>query len=140
LIFLVINRLNYSFNSNITDGKVIGHKIWENETFPEDTETAPIIEFYSDDGRIEFTAQRNLKYDIGHELKVIYKKQNPNKANIYSFFGFWMEPLILCFIPIIVLSALIFVFISKKDTIVCSRNKGNKINISRKSIEESKLI
>jgi len=136
LLFLVINRLNNVYKSHITDGVVIGHKIWENETFPEDTEIAPIVEFYTEDTRITFTSQRNLNYEINDKVNVIYKEKNPHNANIYSFYGFWLEPLILSFIPITIISALIFAFISKKDIIEISRKSNKKIHIDRKSIKK----
>ncbi len=136
LLFLVINRINIISKSIITNGIVIGYKIWENKTFPEDTESAPIIEFQTENSIITFTAQKNLKYDTGDLVKVIYNESDPYKANIYSFYGFWLEPLIISFIPIIIVSALILTFISKKDIVVIGRNNGSHIlKINRKSIE-----
>ena len=138
LMFLVINRINNITKSEIIDGIVIGHKIWENETFPEDTESAPIVSYYVEDENYVFTAQRNLEYEAGEVIKVIYKKKHPEKANIYSFSGFWLTPFLYCFIPITLMSALIFSFISKNDLIILSLGDKKGIHkINRKNTLES---
>ena len=131
LLFLAVNRLNNILKSEITEGVVIGHKIWENKTFPEDTEISPIVSYKVDDEIYDFTAQRNLKYETGQSIKVIFRKKHPENAYIYSFSGFWLSPILYCLIPIILLSALIFTLISKNDIIVVSfgDKKGiHKIN------------
>lgn len=138
VLFVGINRYRYVNSAVITEGIVIGQKIFENKTFPEDTEYAPVLEFYNGDDKITFTAERNLGYQNGEIHKIIYKKNNPRNAKIYSFTGFWMEPLIISIIPFIIISGFIFGFVSKGDKIMFSINGFKRIRskkISKKDVQ-----
>ncbi len=133
LSFLGLNRIRFINNSVITNGEVIGHKEWVNEEFPKEKEIAPIIKFSNDTQRIVFTAQKNLNYNVGSQIKVIYKKQSPHKAKIYTFLGFWLKPIIVCIIPLILIFASIFTFLAKDDIIYFSNNKIRKIKKNKTS-------
>ncbi|PLX06362.1 MAG: hypothetical protein C0596_17995 [Marinilabiliales bacterium] len=135
VLFVGINRYRYISSAIITEGIVVGQKKYENKTFPEDSEYAPVIEFYNDEDRVIFTADRNLGYKNGEVHKIIYKKKNPRNAKIYSFNGFWLGPLIMSIVPFIIISALIFGFMSKGDRIIFS-SKGFK-RIKNKKISKS---
>jgi hypothetical protein len=118
IVFLSLNRINDINKSVITSGKIIGYKEWENKTFPEDVEKAAVVLFYNGKKENIFIAQRNVDYESGQIVRVIYKKQNVTNAKIFSFTGYWLEPIIICLIPLIIFSALTLTFIKKDDRII----------------------
>ncbi|NCC87907.1 MAG: hypothetical protein EOM05_08580 [Clostridia bacterium] len=134
--------MNDISKSVITDGVVAGNKEWENKTFPEDSEIAPVINFYHDSELIVFTAPRNIKIEPGSKVKVIYRKSNPYKAQLYNFFGYWLNAVIFTLLPIIIVSAFVFTFVGKSDKVLFSFGKVKLIKHLNdvKNIEEKKEI
>lgn len=115
--------MNDISKSVITDGIVVGHKEWRNKTFPEDFEIAPVINFYHNSELIVFTAPRNIKLEPGSKVKVIYRKGNPYRAQLYNFYGYWLNAVIFTLLPIIIVSALVFTFVGKSDKVLFSFGK-----------------
>ena len=55
------------------------------------------ITFSTEDGvKYTFRAAQNLKLDIGEPVRVIYKVNNPERAAVFSFFGFWFNSVLAC--------------------------------------------
>ncbi|MDD2636546.1 MAG: hypothetical protein PHW82_13725 [Bacteroidales bacterium] len=117
-LYFSLNRINDIQKSEFTYGTIIGTKEWRNKLFPEDSEEAPIVHFIYENQEIVFVAQRNTKYENGENVKVVFRKKSPDTAKIYSFTGYWLIPIIICSIPIILYFALILSFVGKFDFIV----------------------
>ncbi|MBN2776660.1 MAG: hypothetical protein JXR36_03410 [Bacteroidales bacterium] len=115
--------MNDISKSVITDGIVIGQKKWENKAFPDDSEFAPMISFYYSEELITFTAPRSIKLESGSKVKVIYRKGNPYRAQLFNFYGYWLNAVILTLLPIIIVSALVFTFVGKSDKVLFSFGK-----------------
>lgn len=119
-LYFSLNRINDISKSEFSYGTIIGVKEWRNKIFPEDSEEASIVQFFYENQEIIFDAKRNIKYENGKEVKVIFRKKTPNNAKIFSFTGYWLEPIIICLVPIILYSALILSLIGKFDFIIFS--------------------
>ncbi|MDD4150669.1 MAG: hypothetical protein PHE33_11660 [Bacteroidales bacterium] len=140
IVFFFLNRINDINKSEFSSGIVIGVKEWSNKMFPEDFEEAPIVQFFYNNQEIIFVAQRNVKYENGEKVKVIFKQSSPDTAKIYSFVGYWLVPIILCLVPLILFSALVLTFIGKLDFMVFSfkgfklyKNPDKKNALSKRS-------
>lgn len=135
-LYFSLNRINDISKSEFSCGTIIGVKEWRNKIFPEDSEEAPIVQFFYKNEEIIFDAKRNIKYENGEEVKVIFRKKTPNNAKIYSFTGYWLEPIIICLLPTILYSALILSLIGKTDFIIFS---FKEFNIYKKSDKKNTL-
>lgn len=57
----------------------------------------PRVMFADQNDRITtFNGAQNLKLKTGDRVKVIYKKNNPVRAAIFTFFGFWFNSILVC--------------------------------------------
>ena len=57
----------------------------------------PLVAFSTNHGeQVTFTGAENLKLKRGERVRVIYKKNNPHHAAVYSFFGFWFVSILIC--------------------------------------------
>ena len=55
------------------------------------------IDFIAHDGStVTFTSSENLRVMPGQQVRVVYKKKDPARAKVYSFFGFWFNAVIIC--------------------------------------------
>lgn len=115
--------MNDISKSVIVDGIVVGHKEWKSKVFPEDSEIAPVVNFYYNSELIVFTAPRNIKIEPGSKVKVIYRKDNPYRAQLYNFYGYWLNAVIFTVLPIIIISAFVFTFVGKSDKVLFSFGK-----------------
>ncbi len=131
-IYLILNRVDYIFNGNITTGYVVDEKVWVSADSTVITQTAPIISFNTNSEMHTFQGEINSSFDIGEKVQVIYKTENPSKAKVYNFTGFWLTPIIYCLIPLILIAAAIFTFLKKTDVIVLEI--GKRIKISKRDI------
>jgi len=85
-------RCTFFINANFADGIVTDVKKTNRGYAFE-----PHVTFISGDGRqIAFVAAQNLRIKPGEHIKVIYKSHNPNRAAVYSFFGFWFNSILVC--------------------------------------------
>lgn len=141
LVYLLLNRVDYIWNSKITKGHIIGTAKWtagRSSSF-----SAPVVRFNVDGLEIIFYGTTNTEMDTGQEVNVIYKISDPQSAEIYDFMGFWFSPLIYCLLPLIILTAAVYSFLTAKDIISIDFNKffkkGTKpiiLEKGRKDIDE----
>ena len=86
LLCYFIRQLTFISNSERATGEVIritqgggkGTKI-----------TYPVVKFHTDKYEFTFVAEGNLEYQRGDKVEVIYDKNDPGDASIFTFFGFW---------------------------------------------------
>lgn len=123
-IFLIINRLNKIQKSSFTTGKVKGTEIIKSRRYNSEISRYAVIEFGFNGDTIQFGGEQNVDYELGEEVKVIYSNDNPEKAKVYSFAGFWLAPLLYCIIPIWLLAALVLSLLSKDDKVIIKIGKN----------------
>jgi hypothetical protein len=116
-LFLLLNRLEYYFKSDITSGQVI--KI----NNPYGRYSAPVIRFSTEKYVVTFEGVKNMDLKRGEQVKVIYNIKNPEEAEVYSFVGFVLTPLLYCIVPVILLFSAVFSFFSPTQMIAINSNK-----------------
>jgi len=130
-VYLVLNQTEKIRKSSTTTGTVTGIEIRENKLNRHETSRSAIIRFEYEGDTIYFTGEQNVNYELGEQVKVIYKKENPNKAKVYSFAGFWLAPLFYCIIPLWLLSALVLSLMNKNDKLVINLRKKLSVRKER---------
>jgi hypothetical protein len=98
------------------------------------------IEFKTVTGSYSFYGAPNVKYEDLQALTVIYKTDNPSKAYVYSFLGFWHEGLLLCLIPLALWSAFMLSFFSNEHSFIVSLFGKRKIIAQKKEESENKQL
>lgn len=123
LAFLLINRVYFISQSEITTGEVVRNKSWSSNVVSlrpyqgSGSYSAPVIQFKKDSLEISFQGPTNLEIQDGEHVQVIYKISDPTDAELYSFVGFWFSPLLYCIIPLLFLTAATFSFLNSSDII-----------------------
>lgn len=138
-VFLLLNRIDYIFGSATTVGKVIYVKNW---TYRSSRFTAPMVQFQTETQEITFQGETNMNLKNGETVDVIYKTNNPTNAEVYSFVGFWLSPLLYCILPLIFLVAIIFSFLTDSDVFVVNIGKPftiRKTTLMQLDVEEKKI-
>lgn len=125
-VFLLLNRIDYIFGSTTTVGKVVSVKKWK---YRSSRFTAPMVKFQTETHEITFQGETNMNLQNGETVDVIYKINNPTNAEIYSFVGFWLSPLLYCILPLIFLVAITFSFLTRTDVFVV--NIGKQFTITK---------
>ena len=116
-LYLFINRVEFIMGSEFTTGKVVS--FYGNRSV-----SYPVVEFEIVDYIIRFTSEGNMDYYLGDEVPVIYKVNDPVNAEIYSFVGFWLTPIIFMFLPFILLISAVFSFLTKRQYFTVRFGKG----------------
>jgi hypothetical protein len=127
-IYILLNRVDYIISSNTTEGKVIYKKNWvagKGGQYYSST-----IKFSVDSKEITFMNTTDMSLELGETVSVIYKVNNPENAQVYSFAGFWLMPIPYCLIPLMILTAAVFSFLTSSDIIILSY-KNRKFNITK---------
>ncbi len=93
-----------------------------------------IIRFYTEDGNeFTFSAERNYELPIGEKVKVIYKEDGTD-AEVFSFIGFFLSPMIYGLTPLILWAAASLSFIAKGESVTFSfkgvrKNKNENADV-----------
>jgi hypothetical protein len=135
-LVLIFNRVDYIFGSDVTTGEVVQTKMYSSQkfhangysynTYSSNDFSAPIIEFLVANKSITFEGTSNMDVETGDKVQVIYKISDPTKAQVYSFVGFWLTPLLYCIVPMMLLIAIVFSFLSPSQTVVLNFDKWGK--------------
>lgn len=141
LLFAVINRYDYIFKSKVTTGYV---SLARTEGLSGAlglgfSQKIHVIAFSVGKKKYSIESESNAKLKIGQEVKVIYKKDDPNNAYVYNFTGFWLAPLLYSIIPLLFISAALLAFFDKEDCFVITLGKKlsvTKIKNSKPLLEE----
>lgn len=124
ILYIFLNRFNFIWGSSITEGRVDAFRIIISAT---NSYNEPVIKFFVDSKEITFTDDNNLDLELGQNVTVIYKKDNPGNARVYSFTGFWLNSIIWALIPTIIFLAAIFSFMNKQDYILIDLSRLFKV-------------
>jgi hypothetical protein len=126
IVFVCISRFDFIFNSKQTTGTVIRVR-----TSGRGHYNSPLVLFETESSQITFSGEDNTFYELQEKVPVIYKVNDPTDAYIYTFVSFWLSPLLYCLFPIIILTALIFSFISSGDYIQAELSGKLSIKLMR---------
>lgn len=135
--FYVLNRLNVISHSDFAYGIVMDEKQWFNSNGKQITSTAPIIEFTYKNEVYTLMGVINSGHKPGKELKLIINKENLENVLVYDFTGFWLDALLYCLIPLMIVSAIILSFIDKDKYLLL--RFGNKKLIKNETIDRLKI-
>ncbi len=114
--YLVLNRINFTKDTSLTKGVVIGLKGWSRRG---PAYSPPMVLFRSRSGEeITFHGETNSAYMEGDTVPVIYKNDDPSNAHINTFTGFWLGPLIYSILPLMILTAVVFSFMNERDFLI----------------------
>jgi len=119
LVYVAVNRLNFIRLGNFTNGKVY------NIVKTSGNHTSPVIEFSTDSLIVKFHSETDEDLEPGQQVEVIYQRSDPRNAKVYSFIGFWLSPLLYCILPVIVLAAAVYSFLSKRFVIHVGKGKNS---------------
>jgi hypothetical protein len=133
LLFVIINRANFIYGSKFTTGKVIriGKLSIQEYGHVGTSMSVPIIQFFNNSNVITIEGEKNADLTIGEEVKVVYKKDNPESAAVFSFGGFLVPGLLYSLIPLLLISAATFSFLDPSDLIVIDVGKFYSINLKK---------
>ncbi len=126
-IYLVLNRVDYMIGSETTTGNVIRIKKW----YSRGSYSAPVINFKTELYNVTFQGETNMDVEVGDKVKVIYKTEYPSDAEVFSFVGFWLAPLLYCLVPLMVLAAAVFTFLEKNTSYNIYVGRGMKFSKSK---------
>lgn len=110
LPFLIISGINFSrqytrlSESEFTTGTIIDRESRRVNEQKVGSVYHPLIKFATHKGDtvvFEASTGKNFNVEIGREVRVVYSKDNPQNADIYSFFDYWFTPLLLMLFGII---------------------------------------
>ncbi len=103
---LVGARCTFFINANYAEGVVTDIK-----KSPRGYSFEPHVIFTAGDGKqVSFAAAQNLRVKPGERVNVIYKSANPNRAAVYSFFGFWFNSILVCQVLVLFWVGLLVVY------------------------------
>ena len=135
-VFIAINRYNYISESKFAAGKVTSIRTWY--AIRGGSYSAPIIRFTADNYIITFQGVTNVELAPGDIVKVIYKKGDETKAEVFSFTGFLLPTLLYSLIPFMLLTAAAYSFLDASDLIVISLKSIYKTTVNKET--ESGII
>lgn len=133
LFYYFLTKFNFIQGSSQTIGTV------DPQLMPR-SELPATIQFKTANGTYSFYGAPNVKYDARQELTVIYKTDDPNKAYVYSFLGFWYEGLLLCLIPLVLWCAFMLSFFSNEHSFIISLFGKRKITVHKKEESEDNKL
>lgn len=85
----------------------------------------PVIKFQAAGQELTFVGESNLDYNTGDKVEVIYRKEDPKDAKIYSFFGFWFGKIAYFLIPLFLWAAFSLSYLDKGEYITLNfRNRS----------------
>lgn len=140
IIFWGINRLTIISESNFANGVVIDQRCWGSRM----SYCNPIIYFKHQTDSIVFEGETDLDVFTGDSVTVIYRNNNANNAEVWSFGGFWGISIIISIFIILLLNAIVFSFIKNRSVLIITipklwdRTKKATHATNNKQIKQSK--
>lgn len=129
IFYIGLNRLNILVGSQKTTGQVISYQMHDYEG---DGLLLSEVKFELPTGEpFRFTTDKETFLEIGNVLPVLYKKDNPSEAWVYTFVDFWYPAIVWGIFPLILLIAFIYSFLRKDEYLsinLAGNFKINKIN------------
>lgn len=124
LAFVGIHILNFHMKSDFAKGKLIS---WESNGF---RSQSPRIEFAVNGKKHDFIGESNIDLRGSKSIDIIYDKNDPENAAVYTFTGFYMRYFFFLIIPMMLYAAFIYSWFDKRDFVIVDFKK-KKISKSR---------
>lgn len=137
-VFIVLsNRLWHIAVDGFAVGEVTETVTWvtKGSVMNSAHSSAPIVKFSTGMYEIRFQGPTNMHVQTGDHVTVIYDKNDPTEAGIYSFTGFWMIFLFYSILPVVVFSAATYSFLTKNDLLVIVLDKDFSIRKTKKPLQ-----
>ena len=135
LFFVFLYRAQFVFFGKRANGEVVGGYVWGLAKAAD-----PEIRFFRGNTPVLFKGEQNMRYQQGEIVPVIYLDQPDPDAHLYTFFGFWLKPLICSLVPIIFLVPALFSFFHRGDTFAFSLSKPFGMKVIRDAEETLKKM
>lgn len=123
-LFAGIHILNFYNKSDFTKGSLIAYD-----------GNAPRILIKVNNTEYIFTGQSDLHLDPTEKIEVIYDKNNPTNASVYTFWGFYMFYFYFIIVPLVVFTAFIYSWFDKYDRVIVDFRK-KKVSSSKELIRK----
>lgn len=135
-LFITINRVDFLIGSSFAEGKVVKVRKWSGSRGR--SYFAPIVSYSVGANSYTFQGETYSELNVGEEVSVVYKN-DLSVAEVFSFVGFVMTPLIYALLPLLILTAAIYSFIEKNETVAFSIKgitKNKPLNFQSININE----
>jgi hypothetical protein len=131
---MLIQRLYIISRGALAYGQVIKIHHWNERSYRRSTSSysAAIIQFTAGSREIVFQAVTDMDVGTDASVKILYNKETPTDAYVFSFVGFWCMPLLYCafiFLIIAMLSLSLIEMSEKIEFNLCPlkiRRRNNK--------------
>lgn len=108
LLPFIIYKLVWLSSSKTAIGKVLYTGYTKSRSIGK--QSFPVVIFETETSVVQFHGSYNLPYKPGDDFPVRYQIKHPEDARLNTFWGCWIETVIICSILFITLT---FIFISK---------------------------
>ena len=108
--YYLLNKIEFIAAANYTHGKVIS-------SYYSGKYSHSVIQFQINNERINFEGERNVMYELEEKVAVIFLPEDPVKAYVWSFLGFWYRGLLYCIVPLVFWCAFVLSAYNEKDEI-----------------------
>ena len=116
LAFGGISFLNKVLESSITNGKIVANGYFVGKK-GSTSQLHSLVEFNIRGEKIQFLGKQ-LSYEVGQDVKIIYPKENPQKAEIFSFLETYFPILVFSVLPLILWTAFVYSYFNKDTNII----------------------
>jgi len=127
IIFISLNRIHFLIGSKFATGKVVRWRQYR-------AYSTPIIQFTDANYLITFAGEANTDLETDDPVTVIFKKDDPTDAQVFSFAGFVMRPMIYALIPLMLLAAAVYSFLDPRDVVILRMQSFYKIRFSKEKM------
>ena len=118
LLFYILNKASYLYNTSITSGKFLGYDvIYDEGRKKSPNRIFPTFEYQVNDKVYKVNGIENLHIEEGEIIEFIYKNDDPEDAYQYSFFGFWYYGILYSVIGLVLLTIICYGFLDEKHSI-----------------------
>lgn len=107
---LFASRLDFIIGSSFTQGEVLDFESGRSVKWP-------IVEFQHNNYIYTFEGVSNDDLEMNEKVKVIFKQDDPSDARVFSFVGFLLPPLLWSILPLVLWTAAVYSFLTKKTII-----------------------
>jgi len=115
LFYFLLNKLSFFIGAEYAEGRIV--------YFAGNKNPCPVVKFQYRDTVYTFTGDQSFDDYTDKKVEVIFKKDNPLEAKIYSFFGFWWTGIIYGLLPLLIVAAFLLSYLEKDEILVLNYSK-----------------
>jgi hypothetical protein len=136
LIYSLLLKRDFLFYGKVIEGVVYVDNTYYGYNIP--IKKYIIYKFKND--KYELIVENDKELQSGEIVKVIFQKNIPEKAYKYSFIDFWISPLLICILPLMVLAAASFSFLKSTDYILLDLRQLLKFQSTKKTKNTKAIV